>query len=367
MASIRIRTLANGATYTQVRYRIDGRQSSTSFDDHDQALIFAKRCDQVGPTEALRLHGIEVESDNEITLTEWLTVHINSLTGVEAATVRRYESYRDNDIAPTIGHIPLTSLSGASISRWVQDLSKPAENGRKASGKTIQNKHAFLSGALKAAVHAGHIDKNPCDGRRLPRTQRQEMVFLERAEFDLILKHMRHDRWKNLATWLVTTGMRFSEATALTAADIDPVRATCRINKSWKYSGSYTQQIGPPKTRKSVRTINLPPQALAAIDLDRPGYLFANGAGSPVRSQEFFNLAWKPARDAAIAEGLTKTPRVHDLRHTCASWMINAGVSLPIVQAHLGHESIQTTMDRYGHLDRNAGKTAAAAIAKMMA
>jgi integrase len=47
--------------------------------------------------------------------------------------------------------------------------------------------------------------------------------------------------------------------------------------------------------------------------------------------------------------------------------MINAGVPLPVIQAHLGHESIQTTVDRYGHLDRTAGKVAADAIAKMMA
>jgi integrase len=46
--------------------------------------------------------------------------------------------------------------------------------------------------------------------------------------------------------------------------------------------------------------------------------------------------------------GLTKSPRVHDLRHTCASWMIAAGVPLPIIQQHLGHESIQTTIGVYG-------------------
>jgi integrase len=83
--------------------------------------------------------------------------------------------------------------------------------------------------------------------------------------------------------------MRFSEATALSAADIDPDAKPCRINKAWMYSGDYRPKIGPPKTKKSIRTITLPPSALEVIDLTAPNLLFTNGAGNPVRAQEFFN------------------------------------------------------------------------------
>jgi integrase len=60
--------------------------------------------------------------------------------------------------------------------------------------------------------------------------------------------------------------------------------------------------------------------------------------------------------------GLTKSPRAHDLRHLAASWMIAAGVPLPIIQQHLGHESIQTTIGVYRHLDRRSAQVAADAI-----
>ncbi len=83
----------------------------------------------------------------------------------------------------------------------------------------------------------------------------------------------------------------------------------------------------------------MPPVALEVIDLTAPALLFTNGAGNPVRAQEFFNGGWKPARHNAMKAGLTKSPRVHDLRHTCASWMIQAGVPLPVIQQHLGHEA----------------------------
>jgi integrase len=63
---------------------------------------------------------------------------------------------------------------------------------------------------------------------------------------------------------------------------------------------------------------------------------------------------WYPALVKAEEKGLAKRPRVHDLRHTCASWMILAGVPLPVIQQHLGHESIETTVAVYGHLDRRS-------------
>ena len=65
--------------------------------------------------------------------------------------------------------------------------------------------------------------------------------------------------------------MRFSEATALSAADIDIKAKTCRINKAWKYSGDYRPEFGPPKTEKSIRTISLPPAALEVVDLKSEG------------------------------------------------------------------------------------------------
>jgi integrase len=122
---------------------------------------------------------------------------------------------------------------------------------------------------------------NPCQGRRLPHTRVEEAVFLTPPEFTMLRDHIDRQRWKNLATWLVTTGMRFSEATALTAADIDTDAKTCRITKAWKYSGDYRPQIGPPKTKKSIRTISLPSAALDAIDIASPGFLFSNGAATP--------------------------------------------------------------------------------------
>jgi integrase len=63
---------------------------------------------------------------------------------------------------------------------------------------------------------------------------------------------------------------------------------------------------------------------------------------------------------------LTKRPRIHDLRHTAASWLLGAGVPLITVSGHLGHEDTSVTAKVYGHLDPAAGNAAAAAMANIL-
>jgi integrase len=91
-----------------------------------------------------------------------------------------------------------------------------------------------------------------------------------------------------------------------------------------------------------------------------------NRAGGPVRNHGFAPRVWRPAVLRAEPK-IHKTPRIHDLRHTCASWLIAAGIPLPVIQQQLGHESIQTTVDRYGHLDRRSAQAASDVMAALLA
>jgi len=91
-------------------------------------------------------------------------------------------------------------------------------------------------------------------------------------------------------------------------------------------------------------------------------FVFVNRLGAPVKHHNFWRTCWRPAIaraqhpeldegiDPAAAPRLLRTPRIHDPRHTHASWMIAAGADLMTVQRRLGHESIQRTVDRYSHL-----------------
>ena len=355
MASVRSRKRTDGTEYYSVLYRLRGKQTSTSFDDFVSASRFCQLANKHGPENALATLTVDT-SLTSLTVEQWLTHHVDHLTGVDTNTVNKYRAYIRNDIAPVLGGLPLAGLTHDHVARWVQSMGEPRKDGRVASAGTISNKHGFLAGALNTAVPK-HIASNPCSGIRLPRDdEAREMVFLTREEF-AILRDSVTEYWRPLVEFLVASGCRWGEAVALKPADVDRAAGTVRISKSWKHgTGGY--RLGAPKTPKSRRTINVPKATLDKLDYSNE-WLFVNREGGPVRSHGFIRRVWAPA---VKRSKLDPAPRIHDLRHTNASWQIQANVPLPVVQNHLGHESITTTVAIYGHLDRRSMQAAADAV-----
>lgn len=359
MASIRRGTRRDGSPYWSVLYRLDGRQRSTSWNKQTDALRFKNLVETLGAGDALKAVGLERPPPAEgMTVAAWLDRYINHLTGVQRDTIERYRVYTKSDIEPRLGNLLLADLSRDDIKAWVKALEADEVN-----AKTIKNKHGFLSAALKSAVGAGHLGANPCERVRLPRWDRKEMRFLSGEEYQLLRDEL-DEYWRPLVDFLVSSGARFGEVSALKPSDIDGSANTVRITKAWKYhsakNGGY--ELGLPKTKRSIRTISMDSAIIKALDLSNE-WLFVSRSGGPVRITGFNPRVWKPA--VARAK-LDPAPRVHDLRHTCASWLIAAGQPLPVIQRRLGHESITTTVDLYGHLDRRSDEAAAAAVAALL-
>lgn len=362
MASIRTDTRGDGSTAHRVFFRHDGKQTCLTFDDPNVADVFCSAVNRLGSARALELHRIDRaprrNPSTELTVTAWLNRHIDHLTGVRQGTLDAYRGYVRNDIDPVLGHIALPELTEEDVALWVQGLEEAG-----ASPKTIANKHGFLSGALAAAMPK-HLKSNPAAGRRLPRGSGEdhEMVFLNREQFATLLEAVT-EPWRPMIEFLVASGCRLGEATALRPGDIHPKHSTVRIVRAWNRSNA-GYAMGPPKTKRSKRTINVPDAVLNKLDMSGE-WLFTNpgrgrrNAGGPVRPINLRRNVWYPAVERAK---LDPAPRIHDLRHTCASWLIQAGVPLPVVSRHLGHESIQVTVDVYGHIDRTSAKSAADAI-----
>jgi integrase len=367
VAFIRERKRNDGTPYYSVTYRVGGRgsrQSSTSFSEKSQADRFCALVDSLGVQRALEVAGIAdtpQRTMSTLTVSEYLDRHITGLSGVERQTITDYRRYTRNDIGPAFGLVPLRKLTREDVAAWVNAMHLAG-----AANGTMLNKHGFLSSVLKRAVEDGHLVANPCDGVRVPRTEEQEMVFLSRDEYQT-LKAAFSDHYQPLIEFLVSSGCRAGEALALKPSDVHRDASTVRIQRAWKRDesgGGY--YLGPPKTRKSIRTINVPKSVLDQLDYSRE-WLFTTTKGEPIRLGSWRSNVWyKTLRSLRASGCFEKAPRIHDLRHTCASWMIQAGVPLPVIQAHLGHESIKTTVDRYGHLDRSSHVAAADAISKML-
>ena len=361
-ASVYPRVLAGGRVSYRVRWREKGgKQRVLTFQSSVGAERFRRDVEVLGPEEAERIlnqiDGATVEKVGP-PLRDVATSHVDRLTGVEPGTVGRYRRMIANDLVE-IGAMPVETISDTTVSAWVQWLEVERGN----SGKTIANKHGFLSAVMGRALRDGLIKKNPCEGTRLPRKDRKhEPVFLTRQQFDA-LREAAGEHWRPMLTWMVATGMRFGEVTALEYGDIDRVAGTVRIARAWKYTSTGEARLGPPKSRAGRRTINVPASVLELIGTGRQTDLvFTTPTETRVSYPRFYESAWEPAiRKSGVRA------RPHDLRHTCASWMIAAGVPLPVIQAHLGHESITVTIGTYGHLDRTSHHAASDAIARALA
>jgi integrase len=375
-ATIRTRQRTDGTFAYDVRYRVDGKSRSIAFETERDADAFARTFRQFGLDVAVKT--LRTATSNTIpTVDEYAEIYINSKSGVEGKTLDHYRMFMRVSISKAMGSLPLSSVMPETIAAWVN-----AQTNQVLKAKTIKNRHGFLSAMFQHAVNRDIIAKNPCSSTRMPASEELEMVFLSPDEFTALLDFIP-DRHKPLVLLLANTGLRWGEATALKPGDFDlrakPPRVT--VSRAWKSSQDRGYYLGAPKTRRSRRTVsfgyglikNLEPLVYSGQE-----FVFQSATGQPIRQHNFYEGVWNPARRLAnglpaydgtrkgdswagprkggvwdrepSSDPIGKMPRVHDLRHSHASWLIQEGRSLPTVQRRLGHESITTTVDRYGHL-----------------
>ena len=83
---------------------------------------------------------------------------------------------------------------------------------------------------------------------------------------------------------------------------------------------------------------------------DPHAFVFTTLGGHWWRHSTFYHGRWRPAVEKARRLGLTKNPRIHDLRHTHVAWLLEAGIDLPAIARRLGHKNITTTANTYAHI-----------------
>lgn len=405
MATIRRRERKDGSAILQVRWLEGGRGGSwetEKFGDEDSAEAFRKLVDAHGqrwPHGWIRGVGFveEKEQPGDMPFLTWAHRYVERLTGIDERTRDDYR--RDVDlhlsvlqhVTPAGRVVPATigNLTADDVQDWVRaeetgepDPDDPAKWARRKAGpKSIANRHGLLWCIVQAAIEAEPPlrTKNACANTRLPRVDHgtvEEMVFLERDEYARIAAELDGGAL-DLADWLVGTGMRWGEATALQVQDLklSGDEPTASVQRAWKKRRKGVPGpafvLGPPKTKKARRLVALTPSQVETARRLVAGqrhdaYVFRTAWGRPWSHSNFYNNRWKPAVARAVEKGLPRRPRIHDLRHTHVSWLIAARIPLPAIQVRLGHESIKTTVDRYGHLVRELDTEITAAVEAAM-
>lgn len=367
MASIRHIQRADGTTAFKVIWREAETKKQTSFttDSETEADLIKRLLDANGQSFTLANQAMHEANSQAITLAKLMANYLDEKTGIEPGTKHTYRVMVRMHIKDSIGRKKIDMLERSDIVSWFEDL--------QLSPKSKKNVHALLSAALTWAVDTRQIDENPARGISSPKSaiRYRDATFLTKKQFELLIQRI-DPQYEVFVRTLVNSGLRFGEATALTKKDFKrkDERYVASVTKSWK-RGPNGFTIGSPKTMTSLREVSLPKSMTKMLDthlsrLKSGELVFQHPDGGRLSAGIFYNRYWKPAieeaNSPALKVQLLAEPRLHDLRHTHASWLIDAGIPLPVIAKRLGHSSITTTVDTYGHLAGDADERAADAL-----
>lgn len=356
----------------RVAYRRDGsRKLETTpwMVSLDDAVRVQETIKKRGPDLALRLFNIHKNTTGAPTLREWLPKHLaRRATKMTPGTAADYERMAERTFLLTLGDIPADQISEQDIIDWIAwqgrqptvSWEKKAETARTAgkpipdmetyAPKSIRNAHGLLSSMLSTLVEADHLTKNRAKGLSLPQDDLKEnREIFTRDEWSAFYAAMQ-DEFKPFIAFMLLTGCRINEATAVRVRDFDFATQSVRIARAWKKAEKGVV-LGAPKTRRSLRTILLGGEIekfraiLAGKSPD--DLVFTAPRGGMIHAHRFRERQWTAALERSQ---LSKNLTPHCLRHTFASWALVAGVSPQVVQMRLGHESLETTSKVYAHL-----------------
>jgi integrase len=349
----------------QARY-YDGRgiRQSASFPTKQAARAFLDRqsADKqrgtlINPRDGRTTFALAAES--------WLATR-GSLGGKTQANYRGIIEYRIN---PQFGDRQIGTITASEIVTWLNSLQSASENRSPLSPGTARNILRVMRSVFATAVRDRKVAHNPAaelNNQEKPSYTPADRVPLTAVEverlaqvFDEIDADNNHtSNFGLLVRFAARSGMRAGELAGLTWSNVDLGKGEVHVRQSVSRVGT-TDTLTPPKTRKSRRTIPLGSSLTAMMKAEaaRTGarftpqaYVFGAQADrtSPMTwSRDFYLPHFKAA---AVQAGLATSLRFHDLRHTCASLLIRAGIPIESVSAHLGHSSPAITWKVYAHL-----------------
>jgi len=299
-------------------------------------------------------------------LNNWLAGYAE--TRCSPRTVESYRSMATHHLIPTLGSLPLKQLQPQQIQECYAGIVKKG-----LSSRTAQCAHRVLSQALKYGVRQGVLGRNVCELVDAPRLKKRPIRTLTPAEVEILLTAASDSPYYPVIYTGLNTGMRQAELLGLRWRDVDLDLLSLSVSQVY-YKRRGIATFKEPKTTGSRRRIDLTPKLAMflrqyqqerddigkrLVDLD--ALVFASPEGAPLDPSTLTHSLSRIAASAGLA-GL----RFHDLRHTCASILLLAGVHPKIVSEMLGHASVAFTLDTYSHIIGNMQQEAMALLNDIM-
>ncbi|CUP73418.1 site-specific tyrosine recombinase XerC [Flavonifractor plautii] len=268
---------------------------------------------------------VELTEDSRITLGEWLDRWLDEYkTGtIRPSTMYGYRQYARLYIKPILGDKVISRITSTDIQRMYTKLKREGrihehpEYGYQLSDAMLSRIHAMLHHAMKDAVGAHLIAKNPTEGTVVPKPNYRPKQILNEEQLDTFMAAIEQDEvWRDFFFTELTTGLRRGEICGLRWEDFDEAEGTLKVNRSVSTRKAGSLEVGETKTNKGRRTISLPDSTAQRLRERKKtaisDWIFPN----PLHPEEPVNPGYAYNRMKTVLKN-TGLPsiRFHDLRH----------------------------------------------------
>lgn len=314
-------------------YRLpDGRRRSAGTFVHKKK---AQSAAAVAEAEAAST-GWRDPSASQRTWGEWCETWWRT-RGVEPGTLKRDASSRDATLIPKWGNVPLDEITRFDVKEWAADL---LEEGM--SPATVQKRVYLLSASLVSAIDKEIIATNPAFRIPIAKGETDDRRYLTHDEADAILSAPMSPLDLSVIQTLLGTGLRWGEVVGLQVGRVDFKRGVIQVAEVWDREAARLKAYPKSGHRRDVPIRPyLAPLLQEQIGDRAEGHVFLRN-GYRLQYSNWRKSVWLPALEHAKL----KEVRIHDLRHTFASWLLQdpvAPLTLAEVGQLLGHASSQTT------------------------
>ncbi|KKM12917.1 integrase [Clostridiales bacterium PH28_bin88] len=297
-------------------------------------------------------------------------------TSLAPKTLFRYKQLLSSRILPAMGHLKLEQIKPLHLMEFYSNLQ---EDGIRADGKTgglsektILYHHRVISSILQDAVEWQVLPANPASRVKPPKAPRKQAASYDEEQTAALLEAAAREplKYRVMIVLEVATGLRRGELMGLEWKDVNFERGTIEVRQTSQYlpdQGVFTKE---PKTETSKRMIAVPSSVMALLKEYRTHQLEERlKAGDLWKGSDRLFTTWdgQPMHPDTISKWFPKFLKrhwlpplpFHGLRHTSTTLLIAQGVNVKNISTRLGHASISTTMDIYGHALKSADREAA--------